>query len=84
MVKWTIFVLPTEEPNIIEVEIDNEKTFSEFRRIVSQKINVNSNDLIFTGSQEYNYTFNSKKLKDIDGIYDQITLYAVYQVGGGK
>ena len=84
MVLWTIFVLPTEEQDIKEVVIDSEKTFGEFRRIVSSMINVNSNDLIFVGAQEYNYNFNSKKLKDISGIYDQVTLYAGYQVGGGK
>ena len=27
---------------------------------------------------------NSTKIKDMGDFYDQITLYAVYQVGGGK
>ena len=85
MVLWTIFVMPIEEDEIKEVEIDSEQTFGEFRSIVSNMLpNINSNDLIFTADKEYNYEYNSKKLSEINGIYDQMTLYAVYQVNGGN
>lgn len=85
MVLWTIFVSPIEEDDVKEVEIDSEQTFGEFRRIVSNILsNISSNDLIFTADKEYNYEYNSKKMSEINGIYDQMTLYAVYQVNGGK
>ena len=83
MVLWTIYVQPTEENDIKEIEIDNEKTFGEFRRIVSSQVNINSNDLILAGKYEYDYNYNNKKLKDIEGLWDQCSLYAVYSVGGG-
>jgi len=84
MVLWTIYVLPTEEANVKEISIDNEKTFGEFRRIVSSQLGINVNDLLLTAQQEYNAQYNYRKMKDIPGIWDQCTLYAVYQVGGGK
>ena len=84
MVLWTIYVLPTEEADIKEIKIDNEKTFGEFRRMVSSQVGINSNDLVLTAQQEYDAQYNSKKMKDIPGIWDQCTLYAVYQVGGGN
>ena len=85
MVLWTIFVLPIEENDVKEVEIDSEKTFGEFRRKVADILpNISSNDLIFTADKEYNYEYNSKKMSEINGIFDQMTLYAVYQVNGGK
>jgi hypothetical protein len=84
MVLWTIYVLPTEEADVKEITIDSEKTFGEFRRMVSTQVGINSADLILTGQQEYDAKFDSQKLSSISGIYDQITLYAVYQVGGGK
>ena len=66
MVLWTIFVMPIEEDEIKEVEIDSEQTFGEFRSIVSNMLpNINSNDLIFTADKEYNYEYNSKKLSEI-------------------
>ena len=84
MVLWTIYVLPTEESEVKAIEIDSEQKFSAFRTKVSNAINVNFNDLLITGKEEYNASFNSKKLSEINGIYDQCTLFAVYQVGGGK
>ncbi len=44
----------------------------------------NPNDVIFTADKEYNYEYNSKKINEIQGIEDNMTFYAVYQVGGGK
>ena len=64
------FVLPTEEADIKEITIDSEKTFGEFRRIVSSQIGINSDDLILTGQQEYDAKYNSQKLSTISGIYD--------------
>ena len=84
MVLWTIYILPTEESDVKEIEIDNQQTSGEFRKKVADSININSDDLLITGKEEYNYSFNSKKMCEIDGIYDNITLFAVYQVGGGE
>ena len=84
MVLWTIYVLQTEEADVKEITIDSEKTFGEFRRMVSAQVGISSADLILTGQQEYDAKYNSQRLSTISGIYDQITLYAVYQVGGGK
>lgn len=83
MDSWTIYI-HSNDGNIHEVEIDKNQTFGEFRKKVSEKIDVNSNDLLLVGESDYNYDYNSKRMCDISGIYDQITLYAVYQVGGGK
>jgi len=81
MTLWTIYI-HAADGKLHEVEIDSEKTFGEFRRKVSDIINIRSNDLVLVGAQEYNYNFNSEKISNI--INDEITLYAVYQVGGGK
>ena len=71
MILWTIYVLPTEEADIKEITINSEKTFGEFRRIVSSQIGINSDDLILTGQQEYDAAkYNSQKISTISGIYD--------------
>ena len=78
MVLWTIFVIPIEEDEIKEVEIDSEQTFGEFRRKVSDILpNISLNNLIFITDKEYNYEYNSKKMSEINGIYDQMTLYTM-------
>ena len=85
MVLWTIFVSPIEEDDVKEVEIHSEQTFGEFRRKVSNMLpNISSSELTFTADKEYNYEYNSKKMSEINGIFDQMTLFAVYQVNGGK
>ena len=81
MVLWTIFVMPIDVCDIKEVEIDSEQTFGEFRRKVADILpNISLNDLIFIADKEYNYEYNSKKMSEINGIYDLMTLYALEQV----
>lgn len=85
MVLWTIFVQSFEDLDRVEaIEIDSEDTVSSLRSKVSQKFGVNYNDLVLTGKEEYNYSFNSRRLSSIYGISDNCSLYAVYSVGGGK
>ena len=81
MVLWTIFILSNED--LIDIEIDNEKTFGELRKIVSQKLNLTCNDFILAGGEEYGAKYNFIKLKEISGIDDQATLYLVFQINGG-
>ena len=40
-------------------------------------------ELILVGRNEYNSSFNNKKINEIDGIKDGDTLFSVHQVGGG-
>ena len=83
MVLWTIFILTTDN-EIKEIQIDSNQTFGLFRSKVANAVNINSNDLLITGKEEYNASYNSKKMCEVSGVYDQCTLFAVYQVGGGK
>ena len=83
MVLWTIFIITYEDNEIYTIEIDNEKTFKEFRIMVSKEIGLPYEDLLLVGKDEYDNRYNSKKLKEIDGLYDNATLSAVMQVGGG-
>ena len=81
MVLWTIFVMPIDVCDIKEVEIDSEQIFGEFRRKVADILpNISLNNLIFIADKEYNYEYNSKKMSEINGIYDLMTLYAIEQV----
>ena len=82
MVLWTIYVVTYIE-ELYEFKIDSEKTFGELKRIICEKLNISFNDLILSGKLEYNSKYNSRKLKEIDGLYDQMTLYGVCQVTGG-
>ena len=66
-----------------EVEIQGNQTFWEFRKKACDLMGQNPNDVIFTADKEYNYDYNSKKINEIQGIEDNMTFYAVYQVGGG-
>lgn len=83
MVLWTIFVHNYETNDIEIIEIDNGETFSALRKKVSNALNVPFNDVLITGREEYNGSFNSKKISEISGLSDNCSLYAVYQVGGG-
>ena len=83
MVLWTIFVHNYETNDTEVIEIDNSETFSALRAKVSNAMNVPFNDLLITGLEEYNGSFNSKKLSEISGLSDNCALYAVYSVGGG-
>ena len=83
MVLWTIYIIKPDDNDIKEFNIDNEKTFEEFHKIVSKECNICYKDLILCGQLEYDCKYNSKKLKEIIGIGDKCTLYAIYKVGGG-
>ena len=82
MVLWTIY-LQSLEGEIYSIEIDNEKTLEELRRMAAQEIGIRYEDLELVGNLEYNFHYNSKKLKEIDGINDQVILFAVMKVAGG-
>ncbi len=75
---WTIFI-QSFDLNIYEVEIDCNKTFGELRKKVSEILNVKSANLLLLGQKEYDYKFNSIKIKEIDGIYAHVTLFPVIQ-----
>ena len=81
MVLWTIYI--QLDCDIFEIEIDNEKTFGELRKIVSQKADVPYNDLELAGVENYGAKYKCIKLKEINGLYDQMTLFAIFQVAGG-
>lgn len=84
MVLWTIFVVPPEESEIKEIQIDSNQTFGVFRSKAAIALNINFNDLLLVGKEEYNSSYNSKKMCEVNGVYDICTLYAVIQVGAGK
>ena len=79
---WTIYVVPVNNIGIIEIAIDKNKSFYEFKKIVSEKINCPLEDLILYGIFEYGSKYNSTKIKDIDGFYDQITLFSAVSICG--
>lgn len=86
MVLWTIYVQSIKDNDVIEIDIDSESTFLEFRKKVADKIpDVKWEDLVLASKKDYDYTYNSKKMKEIDSfdIYDQCTLMAVFAVNGG-
>ena len=81
MVLWTIYI--QYDQDLLDIEIDNEKTFGELRKIVSEKINIPYNDLLLVGNEEYGAKYNCIKLKEINGLCDQMTFFVVCQVNGG-
>ena len=83
MVLWTIYVQSMENDDIEIFTIDNEKTFGEFRKLVSVKLGIYYADLVLCGKEDYDSKYNSKKLYSINGISDGCTLFAVLEVGGG-
>ena len=86
MTLWTIYVI-SWDMNTIEIEIDSESTFLEFRKKVADKIpGVRWEDLILASKKDYDLNYNSKKMSEIDqfDIYDQCTLMAVFAVNGGN
>ena len=86
MTLWTIYVQSIKDNGMIEIEIDSESTFLEFRKKVADKIRVRWEDLILTSKKDYDSNYNSKKMSEIDqfDIYDQCTLMAVFAVNGGN
>ena len=86
MTLWTIYVI-SWDMNTIEIEIDSESTFLEFRKKVADKIpGVRWEDLVLASKKDYDLNYNSKKMSEIDqfDIYDQCTLMAVFDVNGGN
>ena len=80
---WTIYVQDYEKPNeIFDIEIYNNQTFLELRNEVSKKMKCNVNELMLVGNIEYDYKYNSEQIKDIDGLYNEMTLYGVIQLLG--
>lgn len=86
MSKWTIFVC-TIDQDILDFEIDPNSTFLDFRKMVADKIpGVNWQDLVLVSKKDYNSSYNSKKICEIDklDIYDHCTLYVVIVAQGGN
>lgn len=84
MVMWLIYVHTLDKSDILEFNIDNQKTLLEFRKMVAPRVGIEYADLVLTGQCQFNYTYNSKKLDEVPGLCDYCTLYAVLQIGGGK
>ena len=74
---WNIYV-QCYDSEIYEFEIDNNETFGTLRRKVAEKI---SNDILLVGNQVYSREFDSKKLSEIEGLYDGSALFACFPVG---
>ncbi len=81
MVLWTIYV-HTTSGDIYDIEIDNNETFGALRRKVAEKVEIPNDDLSLVGKRDYWREFDSKKLSEIEGLYDGCTLCAILQVGG--
>lgn len=85
MVMMTIFVQDYANQTIVEpIEIDSEETFGTFRQKAANALGKNAVDLLLVAGSEYNGSYNSKKIREIGGITDEMTFYAVFQVGGGN
>ena len=86
MVLWTIYVQTIKNNDILEIEIDSKSTFLEFRKKVASLINLKYEDLVLASKKDYDFSYNSKKMDEIDSndIYDQCTLMAVFEVNGGN
>lgn len=77
---WKIYIQKYDDLNeIIEVEINKNKTFYYFKKIVCEKLDMQDsfNWIVLTGSKEYDSKYYSKKIKDIDALSDECTLYAL-------
>ena len=79
MTLLTIFVCGFDSDNIIEVTIDSEQTFWEFRKKTANMLKMNPNNLILAEKIEYDKSYNSKKMSEVTGIYDFMTLFAIFQ-----
>ena len=79
---WTIYVQCNDQEDLIEIEIYNNQTFLELKNKVSKETDINANDLVLVGKKEYDYKYNSEKIIDIDGFYNEMTLYTVFKIGG--
>ena len=79
---WTIYVTDLGTCEIFEIIIYNNQTFLELKNKVSKVIDIDANDLILASNKEYDYKYNSEQIKDIDGFYNEMTLFSVFKIGG--
>ena len=79
---WSIYIFSFNK-DFLEIKIEPNKTLEELRKKVADSLKIDKNILILCGKEDYDYKFNQKKLKEINGIYDGVTLHAVWSVGGG-
>lgn len=79
---WTFFV--DYQGELYEIQIDKNKTFSEFRRKTSEITNVPFNDLVLLAGVEYNRDFNSKIIGEINTLGNGTTFYLVVKIMGGN
>ena len=80
---WTIYVHKYDEKAIIEIKINKNKTFYDLKKIVCEKLHEQDlfNFILLVGQMEYKSKYYSKKIKDIDGLSDGCTLFAVFIIG---
>ena len=85
MVMWTIFVQDYLDQSRLEaIEIDSEETFGTFRQKAANALGKDVVDLLLVSKIEYDGKYNSKKIREIDNLTNQMTFYAVFRVGGGN
>ena len=80
---WTIYVHKYDQNEIINIEINKNKTFGELRKIVCKKFDCSIDNTILVGRIEYGSHYYSKKLKDIDDFFDGYTFYLIEGILGG-
>lgn len=81
---WTIYVQATNG-ELYDIIIDKNNTFSDLRNKASAKVGIPFKDLVFVGAEEYDYSYNSKRLCDLGYPFiNGITLYAVNKINGGN
>lgn len=80
-----VYVHSTNKGEAYDFIVNENIKLLDFRKMVADRVGIPYQNLVLVASKElnYNYTYNSKTLREI-GMYDQITLYAVLNVGGGK
>ena len=77
---WTMFVVETIHQDLIEIKINKNKTFYDFKKIVCEKLDCGIHELILVNTIEYGSEYDSKKIKDIDGLCDLCSFYAVLKM----
>ena len=78
MVKLKLYVNYLAEANFKIIEIDNDKTFGELRKLVCETFDIYLDDLsLVVEGYSFNYEYDSKKLKDIDNISNGCLLYVI-------
>lgn len=88
MVKWTLWVEKINDDDIIDIEIDSQSTFLEFRKKAAAALNVKWEDLVLGVKKEYDKQYNSKTLEEIHQMdwmdfHDGCSLYSIISILGG-